>query len=119
MDKFLKRQTKHIPFPPCAWALSRFRHVQLFVTPWTVVCQAPLSMGFSRQEYWSGVPCPPPGDFPDSGIEPGSLMLLHWQVGSLSLAPPGKPPFSPYLSQTTTSGSTGFNYVGSTKHLKK
>ena len=44
------------------------------VTPWTVAHQAPLSMGFSRQEYWSGLPCPPPGDLPDSGIEPRSLM---------------------------------------------
>ena len=43
-------------------------HVQLFVTPWTVACQAPLSMGFSRQEYWSGLPCPPPGDLPNPGI---------------------------------------------------
>ena len=50
--------------------LSLFSHVQLFVTPWTVACQAPLSMGFSRQEYWSGLPCPPPGDLPDPGIEP-------------------------------------------------
>ena len=44
------------------------------VTPWTVVHQAPLSMGFSRQEYWSGLPCPPPGDLPDPGIKPASLM---------------------------------------------
>ena len=43
------------------------------VTPWTVFRQAPLSMGFSRQEYWSGLPCPPPGDLPDPGIEPASL----------------------------------------------
>ena len=42
----------------------------LFATSWTVACQAPLTMGFSRQEYWSGLPCPPPEDFPDSGIEP-------------------------------------------------
>ena len=46
----------------------------LFVTPWTVVCQAPLSMGFSRQEYWSELPCPPPGDLPNPGTEPESLM---------------------------------------------
>ena len=46
--------------------------VRLFVTPWTVACQAPLSMGFSRQEYWSGLPCPPPGDLPYPGIEPMS-----------------------------------------------
>ena len=47
--------------------------VQLFVTLQTVARQAPLSLGFSRQEYWSGLPCPPPGDLPDPGIEPGSL----------------------------------------------
>ena len=41
--------------------LSHYCHVQLFVTLWTIACQAPLSMGFSRQEYWSGLPCPPPG----------------------------------------------------------
>ena len=46
--------------------------VRLLATPWTVVHQAPLSMGFSRQEDWSGLPCPPPGDLPDSGIEPAS-----------------------------------------------
>ena len=47
--------------------------VQLFVTLWTVACQAPLSMGFSRQEYWSGLPRPPPGDLPNPGTEPVSL----------------------------------------------
>ena len=56
----------HVPIP--------FSCVQLFVTLWTVARQAPLSMGFSRQEYWSGLPCPPPGDLPDPGIEPMSLM---------------------------------------------
>ena len=54
--------------------LSHFNQVQLFATPWTVAHQAPLSMGFSGQEYWSGLPCPPPGDLPDPGIEPVSLM---------------------------------------------
>ena len=49
--------------------LSCFSHVRLFGTPWTVACQAPLSMGFSRQEYWSGLPCPPPRDLPDPGME--------------------------------------------------
>ena len=53
-------------------SLSR---VQLFATPWTVAYQAPLSMGFSRQEYWSGLPFPSPGDLPDPGIEPGSPAL--------------------------------------------
>ena len=47
-------------------------HVRLFATPWTVARQARLSMGFSRQEYWSGLPFPSPGDLPDPGIEPGS-----------------------------------------------
>ena len=49
-------------------------HVQLFATPWTIDCQAPLCMGFSRHEYWSGLPFPTPGDLPDPGIEPTSLV---------------------------------------------
>ena len=53
--------------------LSRFSHVQLLGTLWTVAHQAPLSMGFSRQEYWSGLPCPPPGDLPDPGLKLESL----------------------------------------------
>ena len=52
-----------------AWVLS---HVWLFVAPWTINCQAPLSMGFPRQEYWHGLPFPSPGDLPDPGIEPRS-----------------------------------------------
>ena len=55
--------------------LSYFNHVQFFVTPWTVAHQAPLSMGFSKQEYWSGLPFPSPGDLPDPGIEPSSPIL--------------------------------------------
>ena len=54
--------------------LSRFSRVWLFATLWAVAHQAPPSMGFSRQEYWSGLPCPPPGDLPNPGIEPMSLM---------------------------------------------
>ena len=50
-----------------------FSHVRLFATLWTVACQGPLSMGFSRQEYWSGFPCPPPRELPDPGTEPTSL----------------------------------------------
>ena len=57
-------------------------------TPWTIAHQAPLSMGFSRQEYWSGLPCPPPGDLPHPGIEPRSPAL---QADSLTAEPPGKP----------------------------
>ena len=54
--------------------LCSFSCVQLFVILWIIVCQAPQFTGCSRQEYWSGFPCPPPGDLPDSGIEPTSLM---------------------------------------------
>ena len=57
--------------------------------PWTVARQAPLSMGFSRQEYWSGLPRPPSGDLPDPGIE--LACLLHLQVASFPLSSPGKP----------------------------
>ena len=55
---------------PRACMLSRFSRVHLFVTPWTVAHQAPLSMGFSRQEYWRGLPFPPPGNIPNPGFEP-------------------------------------------------
>ena len=58
-----------------ACMLSCFNHVQLFVTLWTVVHQAPLSMEFSRKEYWSGLPCPSPGNLLDPGIKPRSLAL--------------------------------------------
>ena len=63
-------------------------HVRLFVTPWTVAHQAPPSMGFSRKEYWSGLPFPSPGDLPNPGIEPGSPAL---QVDALTTEVPGKP----------------------------
>ena len=65
-------------------SLSR---VRLFVTPWTVAYQAPPSMGFSRQEYWSGLSFPSPGDLPNPGIEPGSPSL---QADALPSEPPGK-----------------------------
>ena len=61
--------------------------VQLFVTPWTVAYQAPPSVGFSRQEYWSGLPFPSPEDLPDLGIEPMSLVL---QADALLSEPPRK-----------------------------
>ena len=63
----LKAQTL-VNLNACALSL-----VQLCVAPWTVACQDPLSMGFSRQEYWSGLPCPPPGYLPHPGIKPVSL----------------------------------------------
>ena len=54
-----------------------FSHMQLFATLWTVACQPPLSMGFSKQEYWRGSPCPSPGVFPAQGSNPRLLWLLH------------------------------------------
>ena len=62
--------------------------VRLFVTPWTVAYRVPPSMGFSRQEYWSGLPFPSPGALPDPGTEPGSSAL---QVDAVMSEPPGKP----------------------------
>ena len=69
--------------------ISCFNCVRLFVTLWTVAHQTLLSMGFSRQEYWSGLLCPPAGDLPNPGIKPVSLAL---QADSLPSEPPGKPP---------------------------
>ena len=66
-------------------SLSR---VRLFATPWTVARQAPPSMGFSRKEYWSGLPFPSPGDLPDPGNKPRSPAL---KADALTSAPPGKP----------------------------
>ena len=75
---------------------SRFSHVQLFATLWTVAHQAPLSMGFSWQEYWSGLPFHPPGDVPSPGIQPKSSTL---QADSLPSEPPGKPGIQLFTSQ--------------------
>ena len=66
-------------------------HVQLFVTPWTAAYQASLSMGFSRQEYWSGLPFPPPDDLFNPGFEPASLVSLALQTDSFPAEPLGKP----------------------------
>ena len=81
-------------------SLSR---VQLFATPWTVAYHAPPSVGFSRQEYWSGLPFPSPGDLPNPGIEPGSPAL---QADALPSEPQGKTASQrksmPKNAQTTT-----------------
>ena len=68
----MKHKTRY--YCTCACVLSCFSHVRIFVTLWTVVLQAPLSMGFSRQEYCSGLLCSPPGRLPNPGIETPSLM---------------------------------------------
>ena len=69
-------------------AVQLLGHVQLFATPWTVAHQAPLSMGFFRQEYWSGFPFPSPGDLPDPGVESTSPVSAG---GFFTTEPPGKP----------------------------
>ena len=74
-----------------ACMLSRFSHVPVFATPWTVVRQAPLSMRFSSQKYWSGLPCPSPGNLPDPGIEPVSPSAPTLQADSLPLRHQGSP----------------------------
>ena len=72
----------HLKHGKYMWARS-FSRVRLFAIPWTVACQAPLSMGFSRQEYWSGLPFPPLGIFPTQGSNPHVLCFLYWQADSL------------------------------------
>ena len=71
--------------------LHCFSHVQLFVTLWTVACQVSLSMGFFRQEYRNGLPCPLPVDLSNPGIEPVSLKSPALAGGFFTLVPPGKP----------------------------
>ena len=75
----------YLTYTKSEWVKS-LSHVRLFVTPRTVAHQAPPSMEFSREEYWSGLPFPPPGDLPDPGIKPGSPAL---QADALPSEPPG------------------------------
>ena len=75
----------------CVCVLSCLSCIRLFAAPWTAAQQALLPMGFSRQEYWSGLPFPPKGDLPAQRSNPRLLHLLHCQADSLPLAPPGKP----------------------------
>ena len=75
----------------CVCVSSCFSCVLLFLTLWTVVRQAPLSMGFFRQEYWSGLPCSPPGALPNPGAEPTFPVSVALQADSLPIEPPGKP----------------------------
>ena len=89
----IKENTLHFPlngvfvYRRCVCMFSCC-HVQLFATPWTIVLQAPLSMGFPRQEYWSGLPFPSPEDLPDPVIKPASPTLAGRFV---TTKPPGKP----------------------------
>ena len=72
-------------------AVQSLSHVQLFSTLWTIAHQAPLSMGFSSQEYWSGLPFPSPGDLPNPGIEPASPVSLALANEFFTTETPGKP----------------------------
>ena len=75
---------------------------QLFAMVWTVALQAPLSMGFFRQEYWSGLPFPPLGDLPDPGIEPATPVFPAFQVDSLPTEPSRKPSEDTHPKSTTS-----------------
>ena len=84
--------------------------VQFFAIPWTVACQAPLSRGFLRQEYWSGLPFPTPGDLPDPGIKPTSLRSPALPGRFFTTAPSENPKPKPFLilwraKETTDSGT--------------
>ena len=85
--QWCKVHLKCVPICACTYAQLLGR-VLLFATSWTVACQAPLSMGFSRQEYWSGLSFPPPKDLPNPGTKPASPALVG---GYLITEPPGKP----------------------------
>ena len=87
-NKLLMQQFGWVSMALCCCCCQLLSHIRLFATPWTAARQAPLSTGFSRQEYWSGQPLPSPGDLPDPGIKPGSPEL---QADSLLSEPPGKP----------------------------
>ena len=81
----------------CAQSLSC---VQPFATPWTVVCQAPLCMGFSRQEYWNRLPFPPPGKLPDPGVEPECPVTPELAGRFFTTELPGLKSFRPWVKQT-------------------
>ena len=90
-----------------ACMLSHFSCVCLFATLWTVARQAPLSMGLSRQDHWSSCHAFFQGIFPTQGLNLHLLCLLHWQAGSLPLAPPGKP--SPLMQSLIRTFVSRFN----------
>ena len=90
-----------------AFVLSHFSCVRLFATLWTVASQTPLSMGFSRQEYWSGSPCPPPGDLPSSRIESASLVSPALAGGFFTTSATWEAPCVRYASMQFTPKSPG------------
>ena len=90
-NQFLLVVFNVVPWATVHAMYSYFSCVWLSETLWTRAHQVPLSIAFSRQKYWKGVPCPPPGDLPQPGIKSASFSLLHWQVSSLPLMSPAKP----------------------------
>ena len=105
--KNLKCLAWHMTSPALSCAVLSH---SVFATPWTAARQAPLSLGFSRQEYWSGLLRPPPGHLPDPGIKPTSLVL---QVDCLPSEPPGKTTDNANWPQTKSSKTNEFiNYTG-------
>ena len=101
LQEIFPTQGLNLGLTQCRQMLYRLRHkfssvqslslVRLFATPWTVARQAPLTMGFSRQEYWCGWPFPSPGDLPDPGIKPTSPAFPASAGGFFTTEPPGKP----------------------------
>ena len=91
----------------CVCALSCFSCIWPFVTPWTIAHQAPLSLGFARQEYWSGLSCPPPGALPDPGIEP---RFPAFRADSLPSQTPGKPKILESVAMPSSRGSSQPRY---------
>ena len=85
--------------------MKSLSHVQLFATLWTLAYRDPPSMGFSRQEYWSGLPFLSPGDLPNPGIEPRSPAL---QADSLPFVPPGKPTIQDFENYVYMAGNFAF-----------
>ena len=96
----------------CAFLLSHSGYALLFATLWTLACQSPSSMGFSRQECWSGLPCPLQGIFQILGLKLYLLCFLHWQAGFLPSVPLGKPTLSPYTvsNSITAFGKNSFHW---------
>ena len=103
-----KGNTSQVDSESALCMLSRFSRVWVFATPWTVARQTPLSMGFSRQEYRSGFPCPPPGDLPDPGLKPASPAL---QADSIPTELSGKPWISFGWSQMMTELKWTFTFL--------
>ena len=99
--------------PPCLKVrmvkAQSFSRVQLFATPWTAACQVPLSIGFSRQEYWNGLLFPPPGDLPNPGMESASPALAG---GFFTTEPPGKPTLGYSGYKTALSGCSFHIHTG-------